>query len=127
MNMKYVIGAIVCGAIGAGVAYYICTKDDKAVSGDNDNKKSSDYVENKNQSCYNQDTSGDLEDVIVNAAENYQNNRTDAVDSIKIRHEKAAEQMRESLNNIINTDSGLVTENTEILNKMLDDIDNLLD
>lgn len=127
MNMKYVIGAMVCVGIGAGVAYYICTKDDKDKVVARDEEKQSEHENNEKQSYYEQDASEASEDMIVNAAENFQDNRADAVDSIKNRHEKAAEQMRESLNNIINTDNVFETENTATLNSMLDDIDNLMD
>lgn len=132
MSIKYLVvaGVVICVVVIADAAYYLYAQS-KNNSGeskwDSKNDGKSPNLEDVEKVVSNKNLYDNLDDAIAAAAEEYSDNCGKAVDNIKNRHEEAAGQMRESLSNILNEDSDIHTENTDTINSMMDQIDNLMD
>lgn len=125
MKMKYIVGALVIVAVGAGV-YYLCKKNnhedsditrDEKVSKD---EKLTEPINNKNVS-----SEDSIEKEIVLTEEK----KAEMQESIMARHQETAIQMESSLKNILDEtpSENVISENDDDLTEMDDALDKLLD
>lgn len=125
MKMKYIVGALVIVAVGAGV-YYICKKSEDK---ENDTACDAKVSENDNISepiAVNKDTSEDIieKEIIIT-----EEKKAEMQESIVARHQEAAIQMENSLKNILDESSlgDVASENDDDLTEMDDALDKLFD
>lgn len=108
-------GALIAGIIGALALSLI----DKAIAKRQIKLNSQQQFDKKNEILK---TQGEL---IVATANNMGKAKVDAYDSMKQRHQAAAESIKESVESIMNNDADIAGKNDEALNDLLDDINNL--
>lgn len=118
--MKYLLCIAIGAAAAAGVYLYFNRKKDNenvsATKNGADNMLDDDNKEVTNSFVSVSDASLKLNE-----------DKADVVEEIKSRHESAATEMREALNNIVSESNDIRTENTDELNEMLSDLDKLMD
>ncbi len=108
-------GALIAGIIGALALSLI----DKAIAKRQIKLNAQQQFDKKNEILK---TQGEL---IVATANNMGKAKVDAYDSMKQRHQAAAESIKESVESIMNNDADIEGKNDEALNDLLDDINNL--
>ena len=108
-------GALIAGIIGALALSLI----DKAIAKRQIKLNAQQQFDKKNEILK---TQGEL---IVATANNMGKAKVDAYDSMKQRHQAAAESIKESVESIMNNDAAIAGKNDEALNDLLDDINNL--
>lgn len=109
MKIKYILAALVV----VGMIFFI-----RGIKKKNNTKNCHDNFETNHD---NQESRQPIIENLENTRETYKTIN----DSIKNRHLEASKQIRESLNNIVNDEIVKNTTNTNTLNDVLDDIDNL--
>lgn len=108
-------GALIAGIIGALALSLI----DKAIAKRQIKLNAQQQFDKKNEILK---TQGEL---IVATANNMGKAKVDAYDSMKQRHQAAADSIKESVESIMNNDADIEGKNDEALNDLLDDINNL--
>ena len=108
-------GALIAGIIGALALSLI----DKAIAKRQIKLNAQQQFDKKNEILK---TQGEL---IVATANNMGKAKVDAYDSMKQRHQAAAESIKDSVESIMNNDADIEGKNDEALNDLLDDINNL--
>ena len=108
-------GALIAGIIGALALSLI----DKAIAKRQIKLNAQQQFEKKNEILKTQ------EELIVAAANNMGHAKTDAYNTMKGRHQEAAETIKGSLESIMKNDAEINGQNDEALNDLLDDINNL--
>ena len=121
MKMKFLLCVAICSAAAVGAYLYLDRKKNQkenVTNSDNKVDKTSTTTENVVT-----DSFADVSDATIRLKED----KTAVVEDIKMRHEAAATEMREALNNIVSEPSDIKTENTDTLNDMLSDLDKLME
>lgn len=123
MKMRYIIGALVIVAVGAGV-YYLCKK--------NKNENSDivrDEKVSKDEKTTDNNTNVPSEDSIEKEIALTEEKKAEMQEAIMARHQEAAIQMESSLKNILDETPSekVISENDDDLTEMDDALDKLLD